>query len=274
MKKCPVCNEEFMRLDAHIRAKHPTTGIVEVAPPSVKKKGKLEEIGEALADKQRRFMLIVKVIFVALLGGTFFGGALSLAGSSVVDAPFFWFAIIEGGILLAMKKDIGFNIKYYALKLLKRNPRVIYHVDGSKVITRYAVSYNPPTSSFKTSGKPAVEVEVTPDALLTDGNFGLPAGLHIGTERQLKNLFEEAGDYFTAKQVDLMIKDAEQLGELKSTEKLDKLVQIGYIVAGATVIGVVFSILSWSTIGEMQAAFNSIYPMLTQIPQLLKNTLV
>lgn len=283
---CPICQKEVKNLQAHTRLAHPAEykkeqgsmdipkRIVEVGvPPVPKKKGKLEGIGEALNDKTTRFMLLVKVVMVALLGGTFFGGAFSLAGSNILELPFLWFAIVEGLILLAMKKDIGFNVKFHALKLLKRNPRVIYHIDGSKVITRLAVSYNPPTSSFKTGGKPSVDVEVTPDALLTDDSFGLPAGIHIGTERQLKNLFEEAGDYFTAKQVDLMVKDAEQLGELKSTEKLDKLVQIGYLVVGASAITVIVCLLTWSTVGEIQASFNAMIPILQQIPTLLQNTL-
>jgi hypothetical protein len=70
-----------------------------------------------------------------------------------------------------------------------------------------------------------------------------------------------------------MVKNAEQLGELKSTEKLDKLLFVGYIIAGAAVVGVIVSLLSWTTIGDLKKSFDALLPLLQGIPQLVQNTL-
>lgn len=248
------------------------------APPVPKKLGKLGsflmDFKAILADKYEKLTLLIKLFVYGGIIAGFMGGILYASGQVTAEMPFLWLSIILGALLVIVRKDLTFNLKFFLLQKLRRNPRVVYHIDGSKVITRMVLSYNPPTSTIKMGGKPPLEIEVTPDALLTDSSYSVPAGVHIGSEKNLKNLYKEAGDYFTAKQVDLMIKDAEQLGELKSTEKLDNLLKIAYIVAGAAVVGVVFSILTWSAVGDLTAAWQSVAPLLRQIPEVLKNRLV
>lgn len=282
--KCEICGKENVKnMGAHKRfcpgVPKPAETIAEVLPPTVPetKRGRLSNaldgFKQIISDKVARLILLAQLGLVLLVLTFLVAGAWHLAGNVLVEMPFFWLSMVLMLVLVLVRKDIMFNVMFFVLKTLKRNPRIVYHVDGSKVLTRYAVSYNPATSSFKLAGKPALEVEVTPDALLTDGSYSTPAGLHVGGERSLRSLFTEAGDYFTAKQVDLMVKDAEQLGELKSTEKLDNLIKIGYIVAGAAILGVIVSVLTWSSVGELTASFDKVYPMLAQVPELLKNTL-
>jgi len=291
---CPKCGKQnIQRMGAHFRfckgaqveaaplppppvpAPAPARALDNPLPKPVKEPGRLKRFTshfkETMADKFEQTAIVAQLLVAALIVAAFMGGVIHLSGAVLVEQPFFWLAFVFGALLLVMRKDVGFNLKYFVLNKLKRNPRIIYHVDGSKVLSRMVVGYTPSVSSFKIGGKPPLEVEVTPDGLLTDNNYSMPCGIHVGGERSLRNLFAQASDYFTAKQVDLMIKDAEQLGELKSTEKLDKLIMIGYIVAGAAVVGVVVSILSWAAIGDLTTAWAAVAPRLDSIATMLSS---
>ena len=210
----------------------------------------------------------------AAVAGLLAGGVIAMAVVPEIGVPFLPLVILMGFILLIMRKDIPFNLKFLALKLAKKNPRVIYNIDNCKTITRVVEGYNPQLNTVNIGrGKRAPVIDWVADSQLIDGALMVASGIHVGGEKVLRDIFKEAGDLWAAKTVDMMIKDAEQLGELKSTEKLDKLVQIGYIVALAAVIGTVVSVLTLTSVGELVERIDVIIPMLQNIPALVANSL-
>ena len=210
----------------------------------------------------------------ATTAGLAIGGIIAMAMVPAIGVPFLPLSMLLGIALLVVRKDLPFNLKFLALKLAKKNPRIIYHIDNSKTITRLVEVYNPQLNELILGrGKRAPVIDWTPESQLIDGARTVASGIHVGSERTLRDIFKEAGDLWTAKTVDIMLKDAEQLGELKSTEKLDKLVQIGYIVAIAAVIGAIVSVLTLTSVGELVERIDVMIPMLKNIPALLTSSL-
>lgn len=291
--KCEVCGGEFKNVAVHKRHKHPEVitapeplpaVVVPAAPAnngSTPPQGKLNlflaRAKIELNDKYEKIvivgqLLVLSLAFAALMAGFFI---LHTQQTPLSELPFFGLAVVLLVIIFIMRKDLGFNIAFHVLKLMKKNPRIIYHVDGSKAVSRLVVGYDPKKGIIVLGrGAKATEIDITPDAVLYDADRNVPGGVHVGAERALLNLFKSAGDYWTAKQVDIMLKDAEQLGELRSNERINKMLNILYIVAGAAVISVLVGVITWTSVGQLNTSISILSSQLQGIPELVKNTLL
>jgi hypothetical protein len=228
-----------------------------------------------MSDKLKHYgytkkQLVGAVSLGALTLGLAAGGTYSIFGG--VGMPFLPITSLLAFVLFALRKDIPFNLKLLAYKFGKKNPRVIYHADSSKSIQRMIVPFNDREGTAQLRSD--MKVELTPKALLVDSQRNIMSAIHVGAEKTIRDLFETASDFFTAKQVDLMLKDAEQLGELRSTEKLDKIVKYALIALVIVAIGAGASVMTLMSMGELTQQIDKLIPLLQGIPEIVKNSLV
>jgi len=185
--------------------------------------------------------------------------------------PFLPLTMLIAAVVFIMRKDLVFNIKLLALKIAKRNPVVTYQVSTNKNIVRGVDTFNEKSGQILHGSKAQqIKVDWSPEGQLIDGSHHLPACIHVGADTQIKNLFSSAADTLGAKQIGIMLKDAEQLGELKATEKIDKLVQYAVIALVVVGIGTAVTVMNMVSIGELT---ETLTPLMKAASVTVKNKL-